>query len=741
MFVYLLRHYPQLSQTFVRSEITGLRALGHEVRVISLKASDTKYVDPVWAGPHQRWPSVSSSEGARALAWWLLHHPVCALRMLTAARTMGFSDHRRLALLEVPVVARRLASAGDVEAVHTHFAWPVSLEPTVLLARLLGARSSVTTHARDIYLPAPGLPWLLSLVDRMVTVCRYNVDELARTGLWPSDRPQSAVVQCGVDVPTIDKTRAADAAHIVSVGRLIEKKGFDDLIDAMTEVVRQVPDATLTIVGDGPQREALERRVVTRGLDEAVTLSGAAPHSQVLEAISSAQVFALACRVDSEGDSDAMPVVIREAMARAVPVVTTDVAGIGENVDDGVGWLVAPRDVQALSAALVEALERPVEAVTRGAAGRERVMESASAAGTARAMAAVLGSDTPALVTGTDLPSPAETDGHRYTAVTVVYEGDLSLLHLQARSMERHVNRTLFERYVVIDNTSKGLSRRSLQSLRAGYGSLAPRVDVVRADALADLPPVSGWWNQQVLKLAVAATIDTDRYVVLDAKNVVVRPLDRSFLEAPDGRSRLFPSTFSDHPLRPKLEATCRYLGIDPGEWMTSLGSTVTPFVMETAIVRELVDGIERSSGRSLAQEMVAHGLTEFFLYQGWIIASVGGLEAVHALERVRCPAVWPSGAGAAAVSREIARAEASDTPFFTVHQRALASFDSERVGILAGWWAERGLFASSRGARRFIKCFQSAWAWRARRLRTRRSVASAARRLGRPFTMARGSS
>lgn len=372
--VYLLRHYPQLSQTFVRNEIAGLRDLGHEVRVLSLKASDTEHVDPEWAGPYERWPSVSTAEGLRSLVWWALRHPVRVLRLLAAARAMGFSERRRLALLEVPFVARRLAVAGPVRAVHTHFAWPVSLEPTVLVARLLGARSSVTTHARDIYLPSTGLEQLLTLVDRVVTVCRYNVAELSRAGLWPAGRPDPTVVPCGVDVPAVTAPRSSSGSHqIVSVGRLVEKKGFDDLIAAMADVIREVPGARLDIIGDGPRRAELEQQIADLGLGEVVTLRGAAPHAQVLDAISGSDVFALACRVDSDGDSDAMPVVIREAMARALPVVTTDVAGIGESVDDAAGWLVQPRDPRALAAALTESLMDPEEARTRGSRGRARV--------------------------------------------------------------------------------------------------------------------------------------------------------------------------------------------------------------------------------------------------------------------------------------------------------------------------------------------------------------------------------
>lgn len=390
-FVYVLRHYPQLSQTFVRNEIAGLRALGHDVRVISLRHSDTEHVDPQWAGPYAAWPWVTTAQGVRSLAWWLSHHPLRTLRMLGAARSLGLSGRRRLAMLEVPVVARDLAAAGHVAAVHTHFAWPTSLESTVLLARLLGARSSVTSHARDIYLPPPTVVPVLRMVDAMVTVCRYNVAEMARTGLWSPRRPAPTIVPCGVDVaPIADSTGVAPdrrGLRVVSVGRLIEKKGFADLVTAMVEVAHQIPGATLEIVGEGPDRPMLERQIADLRLGAVVVLRGAAPHTEVLDFIANADVFALACRVDSEGDSDAMPVVLREAMARAIPVVTTDVAGIGESVDEHVGWLLRPGDPQGLAGALVEAGTHRSEAAARGQEGRHRVVASSTTAHTAAGMA------------------------------------------------------------------------------------------------------------------------------------------------------------------------------------------------------------------------------------------------------------------------------------------------------------------------------------------------------------------
>lgn len=320
-------------------------------------------------------------------------------------------------------------------------------------------------------------------------------------------------------------------------------------------------------------------------------------------------------------------------------------------------------------------------------------------------------------------PSVLAPGAHRYTVVTVVYEGDLLLLHLQARSLALHAAPGLFAEVVVIDNTRRGLPGRTLRRLLDEYGPLASRVRTVRPGALTALPRMPGWWSQQVLKLAVAETVTTDRYLVLDAKNVAVAALDRGFLQAPDGRARLAPTGYAAHPHRRSLETTLRYLGLDPARHL-DLGSTTTPFVMDTAVVRDLVATIERRSGRSLAQEVDEHGLTEFFLYQGWLLAGGGALDRVHAMGRVRCPTVWPSRTGAEAVRAEIAGARAAGAPVFTVHQRAVGRLDAGAVTALVGFWVERGLFTDVAAARAFLRRFRRAWRRTAPR-RVARKVAS----------------
>ncbi|HMO10321.1 MAG TPA: glycosyltransferase, partial [Actinotalea sp.] len=240
--------------------------------------------------------------------------------------------------------------------------------PTVYVGALLGRPVSVTLHAADIYLAPPSFARRLSTVDQVVTVCDYNVDRIAALGV---PRERIAVVPCGVDVD-VPVVPIADPLLVVSVGRLVAKKGYDVLLPAFREVVDRVPGARLEIVGEGPEQDAVHALATELGLDDHVTFLGARPHAESLARIADAAVFTLACRISENGDSDAMPVSLREAMVRARPVVTTAVAGIPENVDDEVGWVVPPGDVDALADALVEALTDRSEAERRALAARRR---------------------------------------------------------------------------------------------------------------------------------------------------------------------------------------------------------------------------------------------------------------------------------------------------------------------------------------------------------------------------------
>jgi colanic acid/amylovoran biosynthesis glycosyltransferase len=389
--LYLLHRYPQLSQTFVRNEIGALRRAGVQVDVMTVEEGDVASVLPGWAGPISTFPRTGygARQGVTALARWSARHPRRVARMV--AHRSPDAEYRVLGFRRLPALAAGLRR-GHYDRVHTHFAWP-SADLARQLADLLDIPASVTVHARDIFDRPIGELAVLEAMDDVVTVCRFNVDYLRAAGLR---NPRLHVVPCGVEIPDEIGTPVAGASgssgcDVLAVGRLVPKKGFDTLVEAVAAIAPSSPGLSVRIIGDGPERKRLGEMINERGLSAVVGLTGPADHASTLAAIAGAKVFCLPARRAADGDMDALPVVLREAQARAVPVVSTTVAGIPEVVDVGSGWLVPPADPVALAGALQQALSDPTGRRLRGERGREQVSATGTLEVQARELLEIFG--------------------------------------------------------------------------------------------------------------------------------------------------------------------------------------------------------------------------------------------------------------------------------------------------------------------------------------------------------------
>ena len=382
---YVLSRYVQPSQTFVTNEIAELRRQGVAVTVVSVEhgdrppapGDDVLFLADVPRDP----PGVLFAHLAVAL-----RRPWGYLRFLLAVRAlhseMG-TGRNQVPWKRLPLVARSLQARG-VDVLHAHFAWS-GAAAALLLAHLTGLRWSMTVHANDIFSLQRNLDVKLRAVDRLVTVCRYNVDWMREhLGL----RRSVDVVICGVE-PPVEGERSIAGADLVTVGRLVPKKGFDTLLQAVA-LLRQTHDVTLDIVGDGRDHDALARQVDELGLGEFVRLLGARSHTESLARIAGARVFCLPARVAADGDRDSMPVVIKEAMARGVPVVASDAVAIPEMLADDCGVMVPPDDPAALAAALASVLDDEEWAATLAANARQRVESQFALAGEVGRLRAIL---------------------------------------------------------------------------------------------------------------------------------------------------------------------------------------------------------------------------------------------------------------------------------------------------------------------------------------------------------------
>lgn len=294
---------------------------------------------------------------------------------------------------------RRLPAVGDrATRVHAHFAHDPALVG-LLVARLTGLPFSFTGHARDLLqIPPTALAARAASATALITCCAANADYVA-AAVPAASRPPVLVIHHGVELarfrPSTDQA-GGQVARLLSVGRLVQKKGFTDLLTALAQVA-PAADFTCRIYGDGPLLGELTRMRDRLGLRERVQLMGAAGTDEIVAALGAADMFALTPRVLADGDRDGIPNVLVEAMACGLPVVTTSAGGIDELVRPDVnGLLAAPGDVAAVAASVERLLRDPALGRRLGSAARVTVEADYDIAEAARRLDDVFRTPVPA---------------------------------------------------------------------------------------------------------------------------------------------------------------------------------------------------------------------------------------------------------------------------------------------------------------------------------------------------------
>ena len=355
MVLYLLRYYPTLTETFVYREIAGLTARGLSVQIAAIGVrADGALQDELPEVPVIRPPRGLSMGAAISGAAQTLMRPEARHQWRWLRERFSPKVAARVMWLT------REAQVRGATRIHAHFAGEAA-EWACAIAKILGLPFSVTVHATDLFRPRPSLPTILSAARPVITIAEHHREYMLSTyGIG------SRVVHCGVEPARYGPSSYAVAAQaplrVVCVARYAPKKGVVALVRAVEDLPVSV---TLRLVSDAPASLASSRTKV-----------GLLPPSQIPGVLAEADVFALPCRVAEDGDRDGIPVALMEAMAAGLPVVTTAVSGIGELVDDTVGWLVPAGDGQALSDALLDAARRPEERARRGRLARARILSS-----------------------------------------------------------------------------------------------------------------------------------------------------------------------------------------------------------------------------------------------------------------------------------------------------------------------------------------------------------------------------
>jgi glycosyltransferase involved in cell wall biosynthesis len=273
----------------------------------------------------------------------------------------------------------RLVSTGRFDAIHAH--WVVPQGFVAALPRLVGKTPLViSAHGADVFASRGMLrPRLLKFAAQRAAACTANSTAM-QTELRRQTGVDSTVIPMGVDTTLFAGNAAKDGAgeghRVLFVGRLAEKKRVIYLVRAMARVRAALPDATLVIVGDGPDRAQLEAEADLMGLGDGVKFVGAVPNTELPAYYAQADVFVAPSVVGRNGDTEGLGVVLLEAAAAGVPLVASDVGGIPDIVQhEQTGLLVEPEDPEALAASILRVLTDRDLAPRLSDSGRQHVNE------------------------------------------------------------------------------------------------------------------------------------------------------------------------------------------------------------------------------------------------------------------------------------------------------------------------------------------------------------------------------
>ena len=353
---YVVKRYPRYSETFIVNEILAHEAAGVEVGIFSLlPPEDGHFQDAI---SRVRAPvTYLQARGLKAADLWsTLDEAGNDLPDLWGALEEARGGDVRL--VYQAVLLAREARRGGFTHLHAHFA-TASTTVARLAARFAGIPYTFTAHAKDIFhesVEPEDLRRKLADAAAAVTVSDFNLDHLRRRYGPAADRTRR--VYNGLELERFPYAGPRDRApEIVAVGRLVEKKGFDDLIEACALLRDRGVRFRGRIVGLGDQEERLGSLIAGRNLRDLVELTGPLPQGEMSRVVGGASAFAAPCVVGRDGNRDGLPTVLLEAMALGTPCVSTDVTGIPEVLrHEETGLMVPQRDPAALADALARLL-------------------------------------------------------------------------------------------------------------------------------------------------------------------------------------------------------------------------------------------------------------------------------------------------------------------------------------------------------------------------------------------------
>ena len=348
---YVLARYPVLSETFIAREILELQNRGVRISIYAFGADTlstpheilSRISAPIIYLPsHHRRRTITA-----AFLYWMVRRP---RSLLAALRGAGSTEALRATLgaLYLAYEARK----DPPNHLHVHFISSPSAAAWAV-ARLLGISFSVTAHAHDIFLtPQTEIKRRIEQAAWIRTISRFNRRKLR--SIAPKESAKIEVIRAGIDPERFpfepNEINIDEPLHLVSVGRLVEIKGMDTLINGVSRLTDI--DWRLSIAGDGPLKTSLTSCALKKGISTRIAWLGPQSEYAISELLSNADIFILASKRDRAGNMDGIPVVLMEALSRGVPVISTSISGIPELLGGGAGIVLSPDSPESIANAI-----------------------------------------------------------------------------------------------------------------------------------------------------------------------------------------------------------------------------------------------------------------------------------------------------------------------------------------------------------------------------------------------------
>ncbi|MHC4397189.1 MAG: glycosyltransferase family 4 protein [Planctomycetota bacterium] len=355
---YILTTYPCPSETFIQREITQLKEKGFEITVFASegKAGESVRIQDL---PVYYRPSLFSPSAVWSIIFTTLRHPVrlVKLTVLMVRLLVICSKEAETILVNFHTICFFAKTSKKQYSQHIHacfLSWPACIGLGV--STLTELSFSISAHARDIFVEG-GAVGLKAKKARFISCCtrqgleclKNNIDNAYHNRLFLNYHGIELNQPCN----NFNCHEKDSSEFIIAVGRLVEKKGFEYLIEAFAKVVQKWPNISLVIVGDGPRKKHLKSMIEKSGLASKVQLAGWLDHSCVLKLIGQAEILIVPSVIDADGDRDGLPNVILEAYSVGTSVIASNLAGISEAViNEKTGLLVKPGDKIELADAI-----------------------------------------------------------------------------------------------------------------------------------------------------------------------------------------------------------------------------------------------------------------------------------------------------------------------------------------------------------------------------------------------------